>query len=140
MSRSTQFSTRGGCGLADLAKAASVLTEQLNRPVPATSESMSQRNMTSPKTLVSDDDVEARTTVSEMVCVSKKRQEFPQKLFALLADERHANIISWLPHGRSFFIVRQDLLITQVLPRFLPTMDSQTPIKYPSFLRKLNRW
>jgi len=71
---------------------------------------------------------------------SKKRDIFPQKLMAILNDASLSDVISWLPHGRSFVIIRPDVFTEEVLPKYLPPVDSRNPTKYPSFTRKLNRW
>jgi len=92
------------------------------------------------------------------------REMFPMRLHALLADPTVRDIITWLPHGRSFVVLRPDVFATHVLPRYfapegsnslnakvphavaadgnLSTVMSQMKgvHKYPSFTRKLNRW
>lgn len=92
------------------------------------------------------------------------REMFPMRLHALLADPTVRDIITWLPHGRSFVVLRPDVFATHVLPRYfapegsnslnakvphavaadgnLSTIMSQMKgvHKYPSFTRKLNRW
>ena len=77
------------------------------------------------------------------------------KLHALLADPNVRDVISWLPHGRSFVILRPDVFATRVLPMYFApegsnSLSRQTGNgqvkphgsvhKYPSFTRKLNRW
>ena len=69
-----------------------------------------------------------------------KRDIFPKQLMDILSDTSLSDIISWLPHGRSFVIIRPDIFTESVLPKFLPPVDSRTSTKYPSFTRKLNRW
>jgi len=89
--------------------------------------------------------------------VSKDKDIFPMRLHALLADPTVRDVISWLPHGRSFVILRPDVFATRVLPRYFAPEGSNSPNarqggmckvkpyggsvhKYPSFTRKLNRW
>ncbi|KAL7487460.1 hypothetical protein ACHAW6_013046 [Cyclotella cf. meneghiniana] len=89
--------------------------------------------------------------------VSKDKDIFPMRLHALLADPTVRDVISWLPHGRSFVILRPDVFATHVLPRYFAPEGSNSPNarqsgigkektfgssvhKYPSFTRKLNRW
>jgi hypothetical protein len=82
--------------------------------------------------VVSDDDVDRtkRTT--------KSREIFPRRLMAILSDSTLSDVISWLPRGRSFVIIRPDALAERVLAMFLP--DPRSSTKYASFTRKLNRW
>jgi hypothetical protein len=68
----------------------------------------------------------------------KPRETFPQRLMAILSDSSLSDVISWLPHGRSFAIIRPDALAERVLAKYLP--DPRSSTKYASFTRKLNRW
>ena len=65
---------------------------------------------------------------------------FPQKLHSVLNDSSLSDIITWLPHGRSFVIIRPDVFAEKVMPTYFPSPDARTSTKYPSFTRKLNRW
>ena len=123
--------------LSQLVEAASTLIE-LEVKEPATDKSPST-------VLVSDDDDASRITTKDVdhtavQPTSRKKEIFPQKLMEILADSSLTEIISWLPHGRSFVIIRPDLFCEEVLPRYLPPADSRGSTKYPSFTRKLNRW
>ena len=86
------------------------------------------------------------------------KETFPMKLHALLADSAVCDIISWLPQGKSFVVLRPDMFASRVLPRYFAPEGSnslnarqangkegsvnkaQGVHKYPSFTRKLNRW
>lgn len=76
------------------------------------------------------------------------REIFPQRLMRILSDPSISDIITWLPHGRSFVIIQQEVLAIKVLPRYFPESASSSSkansasaaCKYPSFTRKLNRW
>eukprot|EP00549_Striatella_unipunctata_P000710 CAMPEP_0118677482 /NCGR_PEP_ID=MMETSP0800-20121206/2652_1 /TAXON_ID=210618 ORGANISM="Striatella unipunctata, Strain CCMP2910" /NCGR_SAMPLE_ID=MMETSP0800 /ASSEMBLY_ACC=CAM_ASM_000638 /LENGTH=531 /DNA_ID=CAMNT_0006573161 /DNA_START=55 /DNA_END=1650 /DNA_ORIENTATION=+ len=59
---------------------------------------------------------------------------FPEKLMCLLLDDPAPDVITWLPHGNSFIILRPDIFITDILPRYFK------PSKFASFARKLHRW
>lgn len=59
---------------------------------------------------------------------------FPQRLFDVLSDERNADCICWLPHGRGFIVRNREKFTAEVLPRYF----KQT--KFNSFTRRLNRW
>lgn len=82
---------------------------------------------------------------------AQQREIFPQRLLAILNDTSLSDIVSWLPHGRSFVIIRPDVFTEHVLPKYLPPVvdvaarsgnnhSSGSATKYPSFTRKLNRW
>jgi HSF-type DNA-binding len=76
-------------------------------------------------------------------CANKKsinRNIFPTQLMNILSDSSLSDVISWLPHGKSFVIIRPDIFTDSVLPSFLATVDCRASTKYPSFTRKLNRW
>mmetsp|Transcript_4647 Transcript_4647/g.6043 ORF Transcript_4647/g.6043 Transcript_4647/m.6043 type:complete len:486 (+) Transcript_4647:153-1610(+) len=77
------------------------------------------------------------------------KEIFPVRLFRILSDPTVSDIITWLPHGRSFVVLRTDALAETVLPKYFPescamlTSDQSIrsqKVKYPSFTRKLNRW
>jgi len=92
-----------------------------------------------PQLVVSDEEESVRKPKKESSS-NPKREIFPQRLMAILADSSLSEVISWLPHGRSFVIIRPDVLTEQVLPKYLPPVDARSGTKYPSFTRKLNRW
>jgi hypothetical protein len=71
---------------------------------------------------------------------SSKRLIFPQQLLSILSDTSLSDVVTWLPHGRSFVIIRPDVFTEEVLPKYLPPVDARASTKYPSFTRKLNRW
>ena len=74
------------------------------------------------------------------------REIFPQRLMRILSDQSIVDIITWLPHGRSFVITQPEILAENILPKYFPesstssNKSSSTAVKYPSFTRKLNRW
>ncbi|KAL7526306.1 hypothetical protein ACHAXR_001417, partial [Thalassiosira sp. AJA248-18] len=89
------------------------------------------------------------------------QEMFPMRLHALLSDPTVSDVISWLPHGKSFVVLRPDIFANQVLPRYFApegsnSLNAKTATmvgktgnlqiknkgvhKYPSFTRKLNRW
>ena len=69
-----------------------------------------------------------------------KREIFPERLMAILNESALSDIITWLPHGRSFVIIRPDVFAEKVMPKYFPSPDARSSTKYPSFTRKLNRW
>jgi hypothetical protein len=71
---------------------------------------------------------------------NSKRVIFPQHLLSILSDNSLSDVVTWLPHGRSFVIIRPDVFTEEVLPKYLPPVDARASTKYPSFTRKLNRW
>ena len=90
------------------------------------------------------------------------RDIFPLTLHTLLANPTVSDIISWLPHGRSFVILQPEALSNSILPRYFAHKSSSghhpeiamapnvAPVstdvvgagmhKYQSFRRKLNWW
>lgn len=93
------------------------------------------------RSVVSDDDDDTKKSRKAASTTPRSPREiFPQRLMAILADTTLTDIISWLPHGRSFVIIRPDVFSEQVLPKYFPSTDARSSTKYPSFTRKLNRW
>jgi hypothetical protein len=45
-----------------------------------------------------------------------RSQRFPVKLYALLAQPALSNIITWMPHGRSWKVIKPRLFETSILP------------------------
>lgn len=82
------------------------------------------------------------------------RDIFPSRLHRVLADPTVRDIVAWLPHGKSFVVLRPDVFVNQVLPRYFAAEGTKRGVaganitatsiegvhKYPSFTRKLNRW
>eukprot|EP00980_Cylindrotheca_fusiformis_P012274 scaffold2999_cov113-Cylindrotheca_fusiformis.AAC.9 len=65
---------------------------------------------------------------------SSKEPNFPAKLHAILSSPKYQDIISWLPHGRSFRILRLKEFEETILPEYFRHG------RYPSFTRQLNGW
>ena len=59
---------------------------------------------------------------------------FPKRLMVMLCRSDISNIISWLPHGRSFIVRDPKKFEEDLYPRFFK------PAKYKSFQRQLNLW
>ena len=55
---------------------------------------------------------------------------FPQRLMEVLCDERNADAICWLPHGRAFMIRNRQLFAERVMPRYG---------SFPTFRRSISR-
>jgi HSF-type DNA-binding len=125
----------GLCHLVEAATALSKLVECAKVDPPKEEESASAP--ASPeKAVISDDDDESCKKGGS----KNKREIFPQRLMAILNDASLNEIVTWLPNGRSFVIVRPDVFTDTVLPKYLPPVDARGSTKYPSFTRKLNRW
>lgn len=73
-------------------------------------------------------------------CHSGSKEIFPERLMAILNDASLSEVITWLPHGRSFVIIRPDVFTETALPKYFPPLDARSSLKYTSFTRKLNRW
>jgi len=65
---------------------------------------------------------------------TQRRKSFPEKLMELLNMPEVQHIICWLPHGKSFIIVRPKVFASEIMPHYF------RQAKYASFTRKLNRW
>jgi len=124
-------------GLGHLVEAATALA-RLNEPTSSASDTKPYFAVSSPSmqvpaaSVVSSDDENAGS--------SRRREIFPQRLMAILSDASLTDVVTWLPHGRSFVIIRPDVFTDIVLPKYLPPVDARASAKYPSFTRKLNRW
>lgn len=79
-------------------------------------------------------------SVTPVTSAGGKPKSFPEHLLDILNDRSLSDTVTWLPHGRSFVIIRPDVFTEQVLPKYLPPVDARSSTKYPSFTRKLNRW
>jgi hypothetical protein len=117
-------------GLSHLVEAATALTA-LTEPLNAKQSPILGGDV------VSDDGSRSKEADSKS---SKKKDIFPQKLMEILSDSTLTEIVTWLPHGRSFVMIRPDVFTEKVLPKYMPPVDSRASTKYPSFTRKLNRW
>jgi len=59
---------------------------------------------------------------------------FPLKLMQILEDDEFSDIISWMPNGKTFIILRPKAFVNKVLP------NNFKSVQYTSFTRKLLRW
>jgi len=60
---------------------------------------------------------------------------FPQKMHHVLRNDQHAEIIAWLPSGRSFVVRDQKKFSADIIPKYFGKH-----IAYTSFTRRLARW
>jgi len=133
-----------------LVEAATALTQLttcvngLDKAKSASKESANTSNTSSRRTLVSDEEDSQKANPSQSLKSSRlstaTRGTFPERLLKTLNDTSLSDIVTWLPHGRSFVIIRPDVLTEKVLPKYFPPVDARGSTKYPSFTRKLNRW
>lgn len=61
-------------------------------------------------------------------------QKFPVKLYAILAQKEFLDIITWMPHGRSWKVLKPNLFESLVMPLFFEYSN------YHSFNRLVNAW
>ena len=61
-------------------------------------------------------------------------QKFPVKLYAILAQKEFNDIISWMPHGRSWKVLKPNVFESLVMPLFFEYSN------YHSFNRLVNAW
>ena len=64
----------------------------------------------------------------------KRAIPFPLKLMQVLSDKQYSHIITWMPSGRSFVIIRPSAFVNDILPKHFKSAQ------YASFTRKLARW
>jgi len=67
---------------------------------------------------------------------AEKQSTFPEQLMEVLSNESLSDIITWLPHGKGWFIRDKGRFEKEVMPLYFDNPQS----KYTSFTRKLNRW
>ena len=65
---------------------------------------------------------------------SIRAQKFPVKLYAILSREEFQDIIAWLPHGRSWKVLKPNLFESMIMPLFFEYRN------YHSFNRLINAW
>ena len=63
-----------------------------------------------------------------------RSQRFPTKLYALLSQPQLSQIITWMPHGRSWKVLKPRVFEQTVLPVFFESDN------YHSFNRVINAW
>lgn len=61
-------------------------------------------------------------------------QKFPVKLYAILAQKEFHDIICWMPHGRSWKVLKPSMFESLVMPLFFEYSN------YHSFNRLVNAW
>jgi len=61
-------------------------------------------------------------------------QDFPSKLHEILSNIEFEEIISWMPHGRSWKVHKPDEFVEKVAPQYFKQG------KFGSFTRQVNRW
>jgi len=59
---------------------------------------------------------------------------FPMKLLQILSRDDISDIITWMPHGRSFIFIDPERFTNEILPNYFRKS------KFSSFIRKLYRW
>jgi hypothetical protein len=64
----------------------------------------------------------------------KEKNNFPAKLYRLLEDPASQEYIAWLPHGRSWKILKQHEFEENIIPLFF------RHAKLSSFMRQVNGW
>jgi len=61
-------------------------------------------------------------------------QKFPVKLYAILAQKEFNEIVTWMPHGRSWKVLKPNIFESMVMPLFFEYSN------YHSFNRLVNAW
>lgn len=94
--------------------------------------------------VVNDEELEQETRMSApspppesprgSVESSIRVQKFPVKLYAILGQKEFNEIITWMPHGRSWKVLKPNLFESFVMPLFFEYSN------YHSFNRLVNAW
>uniref|UniRef100_A0A7S2HNK6 HSF-type DNA-binding domain-containing protein n=1 Tax=Helicotheca tamesis TaxID=374047 RepID=A0A7S2HNK6_9STRA len=63
-----------------------------------------------------------------------KQEKFPVKLYEILSKKEFNDIITWMPHGRSWKVLKPDIFEQDVMPMFFEYSN------YHSFNRLINAW
>lgn len=66
--------------------------------------------------------------------VTLTRMSFPLKLFEILDQREHKDILRWIPNGKAFIIVDKERLTKEILPLYFKKSQ------YANFDRTLTRW
>mmetsp|Transcript_9035 Transcript_9035/g.12499 ORF Transcript_9035/g.12499 Transcript_9035/m.12499 type:complete len:490 (-) Transcript_9035:163-1632(-) len=66
---------------------------------------------------------------------SAQTMSFPERLYDILCREDTRDIITWLPHGRSWIILKPKVFESTMLPRLYSSR-----CKHSSFIRQANGW
>lgn len=144
LSKNHMFNENNRTGLISLIEAAEALVH-LNQIDSSVSINVSNLEKNRAVLVTSDEDGEGSTNnktppPTATNSTKNKRTNFPRALMAMVNDDTVSDVIAWLPHGHSFAVFQPDVLMENVLPKYLPPVDSAAATKYSSFTRKLNRW
>lgn len=72
--------------------------------------------------------------MSNHMLLSNSFVETDFQLMKVISQKEYTDIITWLPDGKAFTIVRPKAFVAEILPGFFKSA------KYSSFTRKLHRW
>ena len=75
----------------------------------------------------------SRVDLSELNHHSKRKM-FPTLLHEFVSDHQNSHIITWLPHGRSFVLLKRDKFASHKSKSYFKLT------KVKSFIRQLNGW
>mmetsp|Transcript_4603 Transcript_4603/g.10214 ORF Transcript_4603/g.10214 Transcript_4603/m.10214 type:complete len:371 (+) Transcript_4603:1904-3016(+) len=70
----------------------------------------------------------------DLTLSKRSTTNFPAKLHLIISDPANADIITWMPHGRSWKILDQYRLMKEVVSKYF------VQTKYESFRRQINGW
>lgn len=115
------------------------MTSTVVPALPSTAFALSQQQ----RIVTSDEDDDAKNNASSpttALAALGGKEIFPERLLAILNDPSVRDIVTWIPHGRSFIVLRPDVFAEDIVPKYIPPLDARASTKYPSFTRKLNRW
>ena len=79
-------------------------------------------------------DTDSSKPAKKRIPRKKRSHTFPQKLHQVITDHASDDVFTWLPDGKSFLIVNDELFCQRILSQLFKAC------KYSSFVRKLHRW
>ena len=108
-------------------------TEESSKKVSTTTTTTTTTNSNS-VTGTRQNERESSTAYVTNIFTESHRDTFPHKLHRLLADDTISDIVSWLPHGKSWIIHKQQEFEDEVLPRYFGDTKMST------FVRQVTGW
>ena len=79
-------------------------------------------------------DFSTHNITCDLTLSKRSTTNFPAKLHLIISDPANADIITWMPHGRSWKILDQYRLMKEVVSKYF------VQTKYESFRRQINGW
>jgi hypothetical protein len=72
--------------------------------------------------------------VKDIPQIRNQVSSFPMKLHEILSSPEYESIVTWLPHGRAWRVLKPKAFEEKIIPKFFRSS------KYASFMRQVNGW